>query len=487
MDAGFGLGVFREGRVELVQDFPAVRRQRRRPGERQRPAVCGDAPQRQARSGPEHPRRRQHARGLFHPGRLACALEPHDQPRAAVRAGHRRQEHRPLRRDQPDRAAVPCRRPRQGPEQLRAAHRLQLVHAERQEQHPRRLRHLLRPHHAARSSRSSAGSTAAPCPSRYARATCSSSGSNGRSRRLRPTSPIRSPASSCRARAPRGSTSSTTRCRTRRRSSSTWASSTRWATSGACALDGIHALGTHFIIGRDVGVVFNPVVGGPDRVVNLESSVRTHYDALLASVERRLSQGLGVRASYTLLQGAQLRKRRPDSVQQRADRLQQPVPGVRPDAQRPAAPLHAGRVVGRAGRLQPLDDLDAGLGRADGHPAAVGRIAHSRAAAQRRRPPVQDRRRPQRLPARPELARRRWRRAVAACQPRRALQRSVRQPRSAHRAAVHARGAGEDRADRRDLQRLQRHQLPGLQQEELLGLRQRARARQRRPVDARAS
>jgi hypothetical protein len=63
-------------------------------------------------------------------------------------------------------------------------------------------------------------------------------------------------------------------------------------------LDGIHALGTHFIIGRDVGVVFNPVVGGPDRVVNLESSVRTHYDALLASVERRLSQGLGVRASY---------------------------------------------------------------------------------------------------------------------------------------------------------------------------------------------
>ena len=54
--------------------LPGVRRQRRRPGERQRPAVCGDAPQRQARSGPEHPRRRQHARGLLHPGRLAaCA------------------------------------------------------------------------------------------------------------------------------------------------------------------------------------------------------------------------------------------------------------------------------------------------------------------------------------------------------------------------------------------------------------------------------
>ncbi len=64
-------------------------------------------------------------------------------------------------------------------------------------------------------------------------------------------------------------------------------------------VDGIHALGTHFIIGRDVGVVFNPVVGGPDRVVNLESSARTHYDALLVGVERRLSDGLGVRASYT--------------------------------------------------------------------------------------------------------------------------------------------------------------------------------------------
>ena len=65
-------------------------------------------------------------------------------------------------------------------------------------------------------------------------------------------------------------------------------------------MDGIHALGTHFIIGRDAGVVFNPVVGGPDRVVNLESSARTHYDALLVGLERRLSDGLGVRASYTL-------------------------------------------------------------------------------------------------------------------------------------------------------------------------------------------
>ena len=64
-------------------------------------------------------------------------------------------------------------------------------------------------------------------------------------------------------------------------------------------VDGVHNLGTHFIIGRTVGQVFNPVVGGPDRVVNLESSVNTKYDALLVSAEGRMARG-GFRASYTL-------------------------------------------------------------------------------------------------------------------------------------------------------------------------------------------
>lgn len=63
--------------------------------------------------------------------------------------------------------------------------------------------------------------------------------------------------------------------------------------------DYLHALGTHFIIGREIGTVFNPVVGGPDRVVNLESSVKTKYDGLLLSVERR-SRRNQFRASYTL-------------------------------------------------------------------------------------------------------------------------------------------------------------------------------------------
>ena len=64
-------------------------------------------------------------------------------------------------------------------------------------------------------------------------------------------------------------------------------------------VDGVHNLGTHFIIGRTIGTVFNPVVGGPDRVVNLESSVNTLYDALLVSAEQR-GRHSGFRVGYAL-------------------------------------------------------------------------------------------------------------------------------------------------------------------------------------------
>lgn len=64
-------------------------------------------------------------------------------------------------------------------------------------------------------------------------------------------------------------------------------------------VDGVHNLGTHFIIGRTVGTVENPVVGGPDRVVNLESSVNTQYDALLVSAEQR-GRRSGFRIGYAL-------------------------------------------------------------------------------------------------------------------------------------------------------------------------------------------
>ena len=63
--------------------------------------------------------------------------------------------------------------------------------------------------------------------------------------------------------------------------------------------DGLYNKGTKFIIGRDVGTVFNPVVGGPDRVVNLESSVGTRYKGLLMSLEKRAGRHRFL-ASYTL-------------------------------------------------------------------------------------------------------------------------------------------------------------------------------------------
>jgi hypothetical protein len=57
--------------------------------------------------------------------------------------------------------------------------------------------------------------------------------------------------------------------------------------------------GRNFIIGRTVGTVFNPVVGGPDRVVKLESSAETKYEALLVEFEQRYDGRFGLRAAYT--------------------------------------------------------------------------------------------------------------------------------------------------------------------------------------------
>jgi hypothetical protein len=63
--------------------------------------------------------------------------------------------------------------------------------------------------------------------------------------------------------------------------------------------DGVYNRGTHFIIGRRIGTVFNPVVGGPDSVINLESSVGTRYKGLLVSLEKRAGRHRFL-ASYTL-------------------------------------------------------------------------------------------------------------------------------------------------------------------------------------------
>ena len=69
----------------------------------------------------------------------------------------------------------------------------------------------------------------------------------------------------------------------------------------ALRADYVRNVGTHFIIGRVIGTVpLNPVVGGPDIVKNLESSVRTKYDGLLVSFEKRFAKRHQFRASYTL-------------------------------------------------------------------------------------------------------------------------------------------------------------------------------------------
>jgi outer membrane receptor protein involved in Fe transport len=64
-------------------------------------------------------------------------------------------------------------------------------------------------------------------------------------------------------------------------------------------VDGIHDLGTHFIIGVPLGSVFNPASGGPETVTDLQSSVNTHYDALWATVDHRFTRHFQFRSVYT--------------------------------------------------------------------------------------------------------------------------------------------------------------------------------------------
>ena len=85
VDAEFRLGVFQQGRIEFVEDFPTFDHTGDGRHRRQRPAVCGHAAQRQARSGTDSARRRQHARRRLHPGRLERVEPPAAEPRAALR------------------------------------------------------------------------------------------------------------------------------------------------------------------------------------------------------------------------------------------------------------------------------------------------------------------------------------------------------------------------------------------------------------------
>lgn len=65
-------------------------------------------------------------------------------------------------------------------------------------------------------------------------------------------------------------------------------------------IDGVHNLGTRFIIGRPVGTVFNPETQGPDNVTDLESAVNTKYDALWVSLRQQFRKYGQFDAAYTL-------------------------------------------------------------------------------------------------------------------------------------------------------------------------------------------
>lgn len=66
-------------------------------------------------------------------------------------------------------------------------------------------------------------------------------------------------------------------------------------------LDGVHNLGTRFIIGRpDGSIPYNPVTGGPETVTNLESSVNTKYDALWATLHKQFIKRGQFDIAYTL-------------------------------------------------------------------------------------------------------------------------------------------------------------------------------------------
>jgi hypothetical protein len=65
-------------------------------------------------------------------------------------------------------------------------------------------------------------------------------------------------------------------------------------------VDGVHNLGTRFIIGVPVGSVYNPVTDGPDEVTNLESAVGTKYDGLWVTVKRRFGSRGEFYSAYTL-------------------------------------------------------------------------------------------------------------------------------------------------------------------------------------------
>ena len=116
IDAGFDLGVFQDGRIELVQDFPDFDHNgdgkvddndllfavTLRSGKPDQALIIPDADNNHVAMFVQDDWR------IRNDLTINAGLQ--------VRVRHRRQEHRPVRRDQSDRPAVPPWQPRQGPE-----------------------------------------------------------------------------------------------------------------------------------------------------------------------------------------------------------------------------------------------------------------------------------------------------------------------------------------------------------------------------------
>ena len=178
-------------------------------------------------------------------------------------------------------------------------------------------------------------------------------------------------------------------------------------------VDVVHNHGTNFLIGRTVGTVFNPVVGGPDRVVSLESSAKTNYDALLVEMERRYAGRFGVRASYTLSKA--MNYANDDQIPfgngpLDPNNLAREY-GPAPNDQRHR--LVVSGVVGPWREISARRGVEDRVGRADGHPDAGRAVPRAAAVAQCRRPRVHVGGRAERLHSRGE--RRGRRRLVSRC------------------------------------------------------------------------
>ena len=250
-------------------------------------------------------------------------------------------------------------------------------------------------------------------------------------------------------------------------------------------VDGVHNLGTHFIIGRAIGEVFNPVVGGPDRVVNLESSVRTHYDALLISADRRGARA-GFRTSYAFAR-----------AQNYANDDQIPF------GNGPIDPNDLRREFGPTPNDQRHRFTFAGWFQAPGGFVVAPLLTLASAVPMdilmpdgQSRVPVfernaggrvlQDRRGAEPRAAVDQRRRRHWRRSAAARPRGRRARRRLRVARRA-RVAAHPLRNDADRTDFRGLQHLQHDQRARRRPAQLLGLCQRAGARQRHARRSRLS